>query len=128
MSEYSGKILIAGLFLAMLLWAVYIQYIASEEAIILIVSYNIDKFFHFIGGVFVAAVVFELQGGIKSVQLFLFVFTASVIWEIAEVVFEPRVDLFFNNRPELWLEDASLDTLFAFLGAWIYLNFYRGGK
>ncbi|MFC1594899.1 hypothetical protein ACFL3E_00540 [Patescibacteria group bacterium] len=113
------RFLISALFV-MALWIFFVEYMASTEAIRFITKYNIDKLFHFIGGAFLASLLFWILGRQKLLFLILYIIVISILWEVAELLLDPLTVVFFEKSKELWLRDSMLDAVAASVGALFY--------
>ncbi len=109
----------------MLSFYIYVQYFAIREAKVFLGVWNIDKFFHMIGG---TALALFLEWLFPKRTLLYLIFLVGIMggaWEVFEVMFLPDVTYFANHSPDLWRFDVVGDIVAAFLGGYGYWVFFQ---
>ncbi len=117
--KVSGIFIVAAFF-SMLFWEIYVEFFATRIALSYIYLYHLDKVFHFIGGAFVAALLFYFLKEKRFIFVAIAILAVSGIWELWEFLFDSKTILFVQKSKDLWLRDTVFDTLFGFMGALAY--------
>ena len=115
------------IFIFLVAWVIFIQFIGSSGAIELLSSYQVDKAVHFLGGFVVMGVLFRLVGiGVRSSLVLLLV--TAILWEVFEWLVLPDVrDLYLRNF-ELWRNDTIGDLIFGIVGGILAFVTYSDPK
>jgi len=109
-------------------WEGFVKFFASIPILHLIVTFQLDKFFHVIGGAFLAGVFLLLSRNLQLLQTLLLVLVFAVFFEVLEFLFDGEVIDFFYNRPDLWVGDLVGDIIAGLAGAVLYWKATLGRK
>ena len=107
-------------FFAMLAWQLYVELYATRTMFVYINRYHIDKIFHVIGGAFVIAILFHFFGSKKFAGVVITILLVSFVWELAEMLFDPKTIIFLQKSRTAWAWDTVGDTIFGVVGALAY--------
>lgn len=119
------QVLLALFALGLLLFIIFIEFIAAKSQLRFIGAHHIDKMAHIAGGVFLAGL-FEWLAPRRSLMLLVvLIATAAVTWEGYEFFFDEDTAYFYRSFPDLWRLDAAGDIIAAFLGGYGYWVFLR---
>lgn len=105
------------LFILFFVWMIFTQFFASREILRAIDAYDIDKAFHFLGGVWVVGILSSFlclrQRGFAIAVL---LFIVGIAWEIIELAVFPEVRHLFRDLYPYWLSDTAGDIVIDMLG------------
>ncbi len=115
-SKFALKCFLASLLMAMVAWEIYVNIFASRSVISFITRYELDKFMHFLGGIFIAGTLFLIRRTSGLFSFVVIIFIIALSWEMIELIFDPKVAYFFGNNKYGWIIDMMKDIVFSFAG------------
>jgi len=118
-----GQKLQVGVFTAGVLiiaWTVLTVFVLPTEIDDLLSLFQIDKFMHFAGGFFAAALLLIFLAIQKRSKLIYAVIAIGILWEIWEIIFLPDQFLRFKAYPALWVTDTFFDLIADILGSYFF--------
>lgn len=118
--------LLVGLSLGLLAFAIYIQAFATRDALRFIGRNQLDKIAHLAGGLFIAMIAdLRLSRSLAPAgRFFAYIAAITVGWEIFEFLFDPNTQAFFREFPRIWFLDSLGDVLAGFFAAYVYRTRY----
>jgi len=114
------KLFLAAALAVIVAWEIFVDFFASYQALRLINIYHLDKVFHLIGGAFIIGLLLLRFERTSLVKLLFLVLAAEFIWELGELLFDPKVKYFLSNAKSLWVGDTIGDVIFTLIGALLY--------
>lgn len=109
------------LFAAMLVFFVYTQLFSTFNQREFIAIYNVDKFFHCIGGIFIVSALQYIWPSRKIGWIVAMLLVGTIVWELFEWVALPDVRDSFANQYIKWKVDTVQDIIVGFVAGSIYL-------
>ena len=106
--------------LTLFAWEIYVELFATRTGHFYITLYHLDKIAHLLGGALVIALLFSLTKMRTLAVVLATVILVSLVWELWEVLYDPKTIYLFSKSRLVWARDTSGDIIFGIVGALVY--------